>query len=234
MPRLALRISWASCCVGFFFCLCIVAPKSSHFIPSCHPVRCLASLFSLKWFDKHSRRVNIQKNRADGHSLEVLGASPFFKLRFAIYMNFSGMFLWERAHSTGSVPFGWAEARGESRGWGETGETKRGTVRDELPGGSGALWQAAGLTGGEPLTVLPSRVHQEAQTDHILPETVFLKRSWTWEPTNDGGSQIMAVFYSSSVSYFNLSWVTASDKLVMSQKGWIDYPFFECSLISYY
>lgn len=80
-------------------------------------------------------------------------------------------------------------------------------------GGSHALWQAAGLKRGEPLTVLPCKVQQEAQTDDILPETVSLKCSW--KPTEDDGSWFKCVFGSSSVSHsFILSdyWVTAGDK----------------------
>lgn len=52
------------------------------------------------------------------------------------------------------------------------------------------LWPYSGLTGGEPLTVPPSEVHQEAQADDGPSDTVFLKCSWTWEQANDDGSQI--------------------------------------------
>lgn len=118
-------------------CLCLVSTKSSHFIPCYHPVRCLVSLFSLKWNSKHSMWVNIKKRSVDGCSLKVLAASPFINCHsdahFAPNMNLSGIFLWES-------PLGrlcslyWGEARGEGRGWGETVETRRGTVRYELPG----------------------------------------------------------------------------------------------------
>lgn len=145
-------------------CLCLVSTKSSHFIPCYHPVTCLVSLFSLKWNSKHSRWVNIKKRSVDGCSLKVLAASPFINCHsdahFAPNMNLSGIFLWESPLGRlCSLSLRRGQRWGERMRWNRWDEERYCTVW--TAGGSEALWRAAVLTRGEPLTVLPSKVRQD-------------------------------------------------------------------------